>query len=141
MNEYLLKDFCPTESNVYRRADGLVHRIWDLPPQWENSYVIMGAAGGNIYVLFGWSATVTANPAAYSSDGGGSPAALGINADSPDRIAENTVSRFWIPRGVRQGDPAAGATTNSREIEYFGIVGDSEDAEWFAYGISEDHHR
>lgn len=140
MKDLYARDFVPIQGNVFRRADGTTHKVWNLPQQWENSYIIMGAVGGNIYVLFG-DDTVVADPTAYSSDGGGSPATIGVDEESPDRIAENTVSRMFIPRGYREGNGAQGATTLSKEISCFAIVGDTEGAEWFAYAITEDHTR
>jgi hypothetical protein len=139
MKDYLARDFVPIESNVFRRADGTTHKVWIVPTQCENGYVIMGAVGGNIYVLFGYDSGVVADPTAYSADAGGN--VLTVDADSPDRITENTVTRMWIPRGVRVLPATGGGTTDSQKILYFGIVGDTENAEWFMYPISEDHVR
>ena len=125
-------DFLPWRENVFRRADGNVHQVFGIPGQWESSYILMGAVGGDIFVLFGDNNTVVADPTAYSS------ALLVPNADSPDRIAEDTVSRFWIPRGVREGRAGKGNVTESRQVSHFGIVGSNADTEWFAYAITAD---
>ncbi|NIP95443.1 MAG: hypothetical protein GWO24_19175 [Akkermansiaceae bacterium] len=142
MKDIYARDFPPIEGNVYRRADGNVHQIWQIPAQWINSYILMGAVGGDIYVLFGNNTGMVADPTAYSTNaGGGPPPALGVDDDSPDRIAQDTVSRIYIPQGWRDLPATGNATSDSLTIIYFAIVGENEDTEWFAYAITEEHAR
>jgi hypothetical protein len=132
--ERFARDCAPLLCNVYKRLDGTTHKVWAVPYTWKDRYVLFGAIECNIYLLFGHVNTLTIDASAVSTPDGQS---LIVNPETPDRIAQDTVARIWVPRcWIGTGVPSV-----YRDVNYFAVVGDvdSETAGWFAYVLTPEH--
>lgn len=131
--ELYSRDYCPIECQIYRRFDGITHKVWVNP--WSDTYVIFGAIAGDIHLLFGDNNGIVADPAEVSADAGAG--VLEPNWESPDTIAAGTVARFYIPHKFRRGEGSPGNANAIYHLTHFAIVGSNEDTGWFAYPITE----
>jgi hypothetical protein len=138
MNDLYARDFAPLECNVYARDDGNVHEVWTIPTEWLDSYILMGAYDGAIFVLFGYDNAVIADPNDFSANPSGTVLMAAI--ETPARIPQNTVARIWVPGAVNPGNWRAGPG-DPTPVQYFGIIGDNADAKWWAHAITEYHWR